>query len=77
MIFTKNQPRIVNAKTGDMIPLRKRSGMFIWRVVVDPNRTSKDSGVFEICAAEVSWAGDVLATPRLETDENCTRNNYR
>ena len=29
VIFTKNEPRIVNLRTGDVMPLRKDRGMFI------------------------------------------------
>ena len=54
VIFTKNQPSIVNVKTDEQWHVH------VGHVVVDPDRTSKHRRVFGLCAAEVSSSCDVF-----------------
>ena len=65
MIVTKNQPRIVNVRTGETIPLRESKGMF-GHVDLDSDEAGKGRGGFGFCAAEASCSGDVLVRPMLE-----------
>ena len=61
VILTKNQPRIVNVRTGETIPLRNSKGMFIldmWLWI--------PTGLARAEAPEANCSGDVLVRSMLE-----------
>ena len=66
MITTKNQPRIVNVKTGEAISLGKNKGMFkldVWLWIPTGQAEREECSDF---AADVSCSGDVFVSLRLE-----------
>ena len=70
VILTQNRPRIINMKTGDVMPLRKNRDVFtldMWIWI--PTSLSKIRRVFGFCEAEVNRLHDTLVSPRSESED--------
>ena len=70
VIPTKNHPRIINVKTGEVMPCRKWRGMFIldmWLWV--PTSQSESEECTDFCEAKVIRLHDGVVSPCSETED--------